>query len=55
MAKYRALTNLSLRKSPDPKSPLFEQWYEWPEGTVFEAPAHLNVKLGLEAGKFEEA
>lgn len=53
MAKYRALLDLALRKSPDPKSPLYEEWYEWPAGTEFEAPAHLKVEIGIAAGKFE--
>ena len=52
--KYRALTNLALRKSPDKSSPLYEQFFDWPECTVFEAPPHLNVKLATEKGKIEE-
>ena len=53
--QYRALMDLSLRKSADPNSPLYEDWYDWPEGTVFEAPANLNVKAALASGKIEEA
>lgn len=52
--KYRALLDLALRKSPDPADPLYEEWHEWPTGTVFEAPAHLKIELGLEGGKFVE-
>ena len=52
--KYRALTNLALRKSANKSSPLYEQWFDWPEGAVFEAPPHLNVKLAVEKGKIEE-
>lgn len=52
--RYRALRNLALRQSPDPDSPLFEQWFEWPAGTVFEAPTHMNAKLMLASGKIEK-
>ena len=51
--KLRALTDLSLRKSPDPASPLYEEWFQWRAGTVFEAPPHLKVDLGLQRGIFE--
>ena len=51
--KYRALTDLSLRQSPDKKSPKFEQWHEWPRGTVFEPPKHMNVVKALERGIIE--
>lgn len=54
MAKYRALRDLSLRKSPDPASPLYEDFFEWAKGTVFEAPAHLNIKIATASGKIEE-
>lgn len=50
MAKYRAVVDMSLRKSPDPLSPLYEQWYDWPAGTVFEPPAHMKVELALQRG-----
>lgn len=52
--RYRALVDLALRKSPDPKSPLYEEWHEWPAGSEFEAPEHLKIDLGLAAGKFVE-
>lgn len=48
--QYRALTNLSLRQSSDPQSPLYEQWHEWPEGSVFTPPKHMNVDKALERG-----
>lgn len=51
--KVRALTDLALRKSPDPKSPQWEEWYEWPKGVVFDAPAHLKVDLGVARGVME--
>ena len=51
--KYRALTNLSLRQSPDKKSPKFKQWHERPAGTVFEPPKHMNVLRALERGIIE--
>ena len=52
--KYRALCNLALRQSPDPKSPLYEQWFDWAEGTVFEPPKYMNMKRALERGIVEE-
>ena len=51
--KYRALTDLSLRQSKNPKDPKYEQWHEWPKGTVFEPPKHMNVSLSLERGIIE--
>lgn len=53
--KYRAMLNLSLRKSADPDSPLWYEWYEWPTGTVFEAPPNLNIAVALASGKIEVA
>ncbi len=52
--QYRALRDLALRKSNDPNSPRYEDWYEWPEGALFEAPSNLNVKMALANGKIEE-
>ena len=52
--QYRALTGLSLRKSPDPKKPAYEEWLSWPEGAIFTPPAHFNVERGLERGIIEE-
>ena len=51
--KYRAVTDLSLRQSKNPKDPKFEQWHEWPAGTVFEPPKHMNVAKALERGIIE--
>ena len=51
--KLRALADLSLRKSADPKRPEYEQWYDWPAGTVFDAPQNLNVKKAIERGIIE--
>lgn len=48
--KLRALTDLALRKSADPKDPAYEEWYDWPAGTVFEAPPNLEVDKALERG-----
>jgi len=53
--QYRALTDLSLRQSPDKKSPKYEQWHEWPAGTVFEPPKHMNIPKALERGIIEPA
>lgn len=52
--KYRALRNLALRKSPDPESPKFNEFFEWAEREVFTPPAHMKVELMLENGKIEE-
>ena len=51
--KYRALTDLSLRQSKNPKEPKYNQWHEWAAGTVFEPPKHMNVSLSLERGIIE--
>lgn len=51
--KYRALTDLFLRQSPDPKSPLYERWHEWKAGDVFEPPAHMRIDRCLERGIIE--
>ena len=53
--QYRALTDLSIRQSPDKKSPKYEQWHEWPAGTVFEPPKHMNIPKALERGIIEPA
>lgn len=52
--KLKALTDLSLRQSSDPKSPLYERWHEWKAGTVFAPPAHMRVDKALERGIVEE-
>ena len=51
--QYRALTDLSLRQSKNPKDPKYEQWHEWPAGTVFEPPKHMDIALSLERGIIE--
>ena len=53
--KYRALVDMSLRKSPDPKAPEYEDWFDWPAGTVFEPPEHMNVERALARGICEKA
>ena len=52
--QYRALTDMSLRQSPDPKSPLWEEWFDWKAGEEFTPPAHMKVDLALERGIIEE-
>jgi len=52
--QLRAIVDLSLRMSPDQGSPLYEMWHEWPAGTVFTPPAHMNVELALQRGIAEE-
>ena len=52
--KYRALTDLSLRQSPDSKSPLYEQWFSWSAGTEFAPPPHMDVARALARGIMEE-
>ena len=51
MATYRALLDLALRKSPDPASPLYEEWFTWKAGAVFEAPPHMKADVMLASGK----
>ena len=51
--KYRALTDLSLRQSKNPKDPKYERWHEWPAGTVFEPPKHMDIPRCLERGIIE--
>ncbi len=53
--RCRALTKLSLRKSADPTAPEYQEWYEWPEGMVFEAPDNFNAARALERGIIEPA
>lgn len=48
--KYRVVEGfgpLGLRKSPDKTSPLYEEWFEWKDGDVFEPPAHLKSIGGV--------
>ena len=52
--QLKAIVDLSLRKSPDKSSPLYDEWFNWPEGTVFEPPAHMRVDLALTRGIAEE-
>lgn len=52
--QYRALRDLALRRSPDAVSPHFQEFYEWPAGTVFDPPPHLNIAVALASGKIEE-
>lgn len=52
--RLRALTDMSLRQSPDPKSPLYEQWHDWKAGTEFDPPEHMRVDLALKRGIVEE-
>lgn len=48
--RYRAVVDMSLRQSPDPASPLFEQFFDWAAGQEFVPPKHMNVKRALERG-----
>ena len=55
--KYRVVAGygpLSLRQSPDKESPLYEQWFNWRDGQVFEPPKHMNVERSLARGIIEE-
>ena len=54
MAKYKAVVDMSLRQSPDPKSPLYERWHDWKAGEVFTPPKHMDVKKALSRGIMEE-
>ena len=58
MAKYRVMPGVgpvSLRKSLDPKSPLYNEWYEWRDGDIFSPPAHLKTISGLTLAQCVEA
>ena len=52
--KLRALTRLSLRKSSKQGTRLYEEWYVWERGTVFEPPPHMMVELAIKRGIAEE-
>lgn len=52
--KLRALVDLDLRKSAKKSDPLYEEWFHWPAGQVFEPPAHMKVDLALSRGIVEE-
>lgn len=51
--KYRALTNLSLRRSIDPGSDQYNEWHEWSQGTIFEPPPYMDVARALSRGIIE--
>ena len=52
--RYKALVDMSLRRAPDPASPLYEKWHDWKKGDVFEPPKHMNIKRAMERGIMEE-
>lgn len=52
--QLRAKVDLSLRKSPDPNSPLYEEWFNWKAGEVFTPPAHMKVDMALQREIAEE-
>lgn len=52
--RLRALVDMSLRRSKDTTSPLYEEWIDWKAGDVFEPPPHMNVSRCLERGIVEE-
>ena len=52
--KLRALTRLSLRKSPKQGSKGWDEWHVWEKGIVFEPPPHMKVDLALRRGIVEE-
>ena len=45
---------LSLRKSPDQSSPLYEAWHVWQDREEFTPPPHMRVDKALERGIVEE-
>lgn len=47
MKRFKALTRMSLRKSPDKSSPLWKEWHVWEAGETFAAPLHLDIKRAL--------
>lgn len=54
MAKLRAKTALSLRKSSDKRQDSYEEWHEWKAGETFTPPANMDVKRALDRGIVEE-
>lgn len=55
--KYRVVEGsgpLGLRQSPDPASPLYEEWFSWADGEVFTPPPHMNIEKALKRGIVEE-
>lgn len=50
----KALVDMSLRKSKDPKDPAYEEWHEWKKGDVFDPPAHMDARRAIERGIAEE-
>ena len=52
--QYRALQAMSLRQSPDPKSPQWNEWHEWKAGAVFVPPPHMKVELAVSRGLMKE-
>ncbi len=53
--KYKALVDMSLRQSADPKSPLYQEWIDWKAGEVFEPPPHMDLARCFERGIIEVA
>jgi len=48
--KYRVMPGtgpVSLRQSPDPASPKYEEWFTWNDGDTFSPPLHLKTISGL--------
>lgn len=41
---------ISLRQSADPKSPLYEEWFNWADGEEFDPPPNMKVDLALKRG-----
>lgn len=52
--KLKAMVDMSLRKSSDPASSLYGEWYEWQVGEIFEPPPHMDVARALARGIAEE-
>ena len=52
--RYKALKKMSLRQSPDPTSPKYDEWHVWKAGEVFTPPFHLNVESALRRGIMEK-
>ena len=48
--KLRALTDLSLRQSANPREAAYQEWYEWKAGEEFEPPPHLDIERALARG-----
>lgn len=48
MKRYKALVDMSLRQSSDPKSPKYNEWHNWNAGEIFTPPEHMDIEKALQ-------